>query len=402
MRVIGYPNQDHRHTEVPRILRWLAEPEVASPVSPTVAAEVATFPPAAAAFPGTLPPQPDAPYDPSFYIHRVEEEERALDRLASPGTPVVLWGPWLSGKSTLLRHLLDSVRREDHAAGKQSLVLEVNLLDMLPRPATADGLLEQFARNLSREAHVADEAFEKLARGRQGWSDKLIELLEDHILPAAQGRVLLVVDKADAVWGLHDVQGSFYGALRRCKERASRPAWSSLRFVLLLSTTPSLVFEDPDHIDSPLGNLTEVIELLELVPDEIVTLAWMHGLDWDRGIVDRHVYPLVGGHPYLNRALMYRARRRGDAVNVLVNDAEVLERIYGNHLGELGRLVERDPRLREALEAILDNPRAALDEDRYQRLRRAGLVIAAANGEHRIRYRLYESYLRRRWKRLAR
>ncbi|MEO5728932.1 MAG: AAA-like domain-containing protein, partial [Byssovorax sp.] len=285
------------------------------------------------------------------------------------------------------------------AAGKQSLVLEVNLLDMLPRPATADGLLEQFARNLSREARVADEAFEKLARGRQGWSDKLIELLEDHILPAAQGRVVLVVEKADAVWGLHDVQGSFYGALRRCKERASRPAWSSLRFVLLLSTTPSLVFEDPDHIDSPLANLTEVIELLELVPDEIVALARMHGLDWDRGIVERHVYPLVGGHPYLNRALMYRARRRGDAVHVLVNDAEALERLYVYHLGELGRLVECDPRLREALEAILDNPRAALDEDRYQRLRRAGLVIRTTNGEHRIRYRLYESYLRRRWKR---
>jgi hypothetical protein len=86
---------------------------------------------------------------------------------------------------------------------------------------------------------------------------------------------------------------------------------------------------------------------------------------------------------------------------VLVNDAAALDELFGTLLGSLGGLTKRDPRLREALEAILDNSRVPLDEDCYQRLCRAGLVSPTVNGECRIRYRLYETYLRRRWNRPA-
>jgi hypothetical protein len=416
VRVIGYRNEDGRHAEVLRVLRWLGEPDSAPPVVPEPRSTATTTATATGVSRSTAmgpPPPPDAPYDRSFYIHRAEEEERALAKLAMPGTPVVLWGPWLSGKSTMLRYLLERVQEADAEAGKQSLFLEADLLDLLRplrKPATSDGLLERFARNLRKEARVDESRFEKLAKSRQGWSDKLIELMEDHVLPAARGRVVLVVDKADAVWGLGKVQGAFYGALRHWKERANRPAWSNLRLILLLSTTPSLVFEDPDHADSPFANLTnDVIELLDLAHDQVVELARMHGLDWGRGVIDRHVYPLLGGQPYLLRALMHRAwlrthrgsapiEGRGDALDALVGDPEALDRLFGDHLGELGRLLERDAGLQRAVRRVLDDPRAPLDEDHFQRLQRAGLVTRGVAGEHRIRCELYERSLRRRWK----
>ncbi|MFS8066940.1 MAG: AAA-like domain-containing protein [Byssovorax sp.] len=400
VRVIGYPNPDHRHTEVPRILRWLAEPEVASPGPPGVDAGVMAFRTGSPVLAQALPPSPDAPYDGSFYIHRGDEEARALAKLATPGTPIVISGPWLSGKSTLLAYLLEKIREQQTANDKASIVINADLENLLPEPATADGLLESFGRHLLAETGAEDAVFERLARGRQGWSDKLVELMEKHVLPACEGRLVLVIQNADAVWGLGKVQGAFYRALRVWKERAYLQAWSSLRFILLLSTTPSLVFEDPEHANSPFANLTtDVIELGDLAPAQLVELARMHGLDWSQEAIDRHVFPLVGGHPHLNRALMYRARMLGGGLEALVGDSTALEALFSTHLAALGGLMKKDGALQEALVAILDNPRASLDEDHYQRLRRAGLVAPTRDGEHRIRYRLYESYLRRRWKR---
>jgi AAA domain-containing protein/SIR2-like protein len=402
VRILEYSAPNGNQAEVPRILRWLASKNEGTSVESFVTATGAeNVAPRAHVRPMLLAgaPPPDAPYNRDFYIHRLEEEERAIAKLTTPGIPVVLCGPWLSGKSTMLCYLLEQVREEDERGGKKSLVLHTDLRDLLSRTATPDELLERFARNLSNEARLEPARFESLSKGRQGWSDKLIELMEDHILPKARGRTVLVVEKADAVWGLGDVQGAFYGALRRCKERASRPAWSSLRFILLLSTTPSLVFEDPAHADSPFSNLTaDAIHLEDLTPDSVVDLARMHGLTWDRAAIDRWVYPLVGGHPYLLRALMSRARHRSASLDDLANDVEALEALFESHLSALGQLLDLDPKLLEAAMCILDTPLLALDEDLYQRLRRAGLASRSANGEHKIRYKLYESYFRRRWK----
>ncbi|MEP7125981.1 MAG: AAA-like domain-containing protein [Byssovorax sp.] len=350
-----------------------------------------------------MPPSPDAPYDGSFYIHRGDEEARALAKLATPGTPIVISGPWLSGKTTLLAYLLEKIREQDTVEKKTSLVLEADLENLLPDPATPDGLLESFGRHLLAETGADDAVFERLAKGRQGWSDKLVELMEKHVLPACEGRLVLVIQNADAVWGLGKVQGAFYRALRVWKERAHRPAWSSLRFILLLSTTPSLVFEDPEHANSPFANLTtDIIELGDFAPAQLVDLGRMHGLDWAEEAINRHVFPLVGGHPHLSRALMYRARMLGGSLEALVSDAAAIEALFSTHLAALGGLMKRDRALQDALVAILDNPSASLDEDHYQRLRRAGLVAPTTDGGCRIRYRLYEAYLRRRWRRPAR
>jgi hypothetical protein len=350
-----------------------------------------------------LPPPPDAPYDPRFYIHRPEEEKRALSKLAVAGSPVVLWAPERFGKSTMLRYLIERVEEEDAKLGKDALVIEADLGALLqeePRP-TADVFLERFAHHLLREVRAGEDAFDTIARDRAGWADKLRFLMEDHVLRRANGRLVLVLDKADALWGEPTVQGAFYAALRVWKERAraGKRGWPSLRLVLLLSTTPALVFEDPEHRDSPFYNLTaDVIELRDLSPEQIADLARMHGLAWGRDAIEREVLPLLGGHPYLLRVLMVEARIGGAGLSALVSSEETLLRLYDTHLNALGQLVDQDPALRKALQGLLDDPQADVDEDRFQRLRRAGLAARTAKGIE-VPYRLYERYLRRRWRR---
>lgn len=284
VRLIGYPNADRRHGEVPGILRWLAEPERASTVRPSVDPGVLPLSEESPRSAPSLPPSPDEPYDPNFYIHRPEEEKRAFAKLAKAGTPVVLWGPKLSGKSTLLRYLVESKKRHDARDGTPSLFLEVDLSELLLQLGTnptPDGLLERFARSLRTEARIDDDSFDKIAARRHSWSDKLIELMEDHVLKAA-ACVVLVVKRADAAWGRNDIQAAFYGALRKWKERAHQLEWKRLRFVLLLSKTPALVFEDSEGFGSPFSNIAiDVIELSDLTllwEAQIYVLSWLRSL----------------------------------------------------------------------------------------------------------------------------
>jgi hypothetical protein len=101
--VTSWPNRDEAWAEVAHGLRDMIG-ELAGGALPT--------PPPSASF---LPP-PDAPYDQRFYVHRAEEEKRALAKLATPGAPVVIWGPWLSGKSWMLGYLLERIQEADKTA----------------------------------------------------------------------------------------------------------------------------------------------------------------------------------------------------------------------------------------------------------------------------------------------
>jgi hypothetical protein len=225
--------------------------------------------------------------------------------------------------------------------------------------------------------------------------------MEDHVLPAARGRLVLVLDKADALWGEAEVQGRFYKALRTWKERGQerkkQALWSPLRLVLLISTTPALVFDDPKHGDSPFYNLTaEWIELRELTSDQTVELAAMHGVTWDRALVERTVHPEVGGHPYLLRVLLGALRLDGAPLASVLGGDGLLD-LAEIHLAPLARLVEQDGTIAQALRGLLGlGPAVPLDDDRFQRLRRAGLVVRT-EGKMAFRSRLYERYLRRRW-----
>src|SRR5262249_7882780 len=58
-----------------------------------------------------FPGPPGGPYEQSEYVHRLLEESAALTGLEKTGQPVILWGPDRFGKTTLVRYLLEHVRR---------------------------------------------------------------------------------------------------------------------------------------------------------------------------------------------------------------------------------------------------------------------------------------------------
>jgi hypothetical protein len=337
---------------------------------------------------GGAPPPPPPPAPTAVYVHRHAEEKAALALLDEPGKPVVLWGPDRFGKTTLLRYLLGSVR---DAGGAQTRIVEVDLGVRLPDPPTLDGLLQNLAADLVHQLGGDEAWLDELEQKRRlGWDQRLEMLLHDRLLPAAPGRLVLAIDNADAVWE-QPFAPRFYRLLRSFCEKTQDP-WPRLRLALLLSSTPSLVFHD-----SPLTNLSTPIALGDLGTDQIVEMARLHELTWDGPAVEEHVRPLLGGHPYLLHRFMDHAHRAGAPLAALATDINAVEDLFTEELAALGRDMRKDPHLRDAMARLLADPHADLREGIVLRLRRAGLVERARDGGYRIRYGLYDSYLRRRW-----
>jgi hypothetical protein len=357
LRVITYED----HADVPAILEWIAGG-------------------------ATLPPGP-APAK-SLYVHRRAEEKAALALLDAPGKPVVVWGPDRFGKTTLLRYLLGRVRDAD---GGQTRIVEVDLRVRLSDPPTFDGLLQNLAADLVHQLRGEEAWLDGLeSKKRLGWDLRLEFLLHDRILPAAPGRLVLAIDNADAVWE-QPFAPRFYRLLRSFCEKTQDP-WPRLRLALLLSSTPSLVFHD-----SPLTNLTTPIALGDFGTDHIVEMARLHELTWDSPAIEQHLRPLLGGHPYLLHRFMERAHLTGAPLETLVNDSIALEELFEEELAGMAVRLDRDPLLSDAVARLLFDPHAEPAAPLLLRLRRAGLVDRAADGGYRIRYGLYDTYLRHRW-----
>jgi DNA-binding winged helix-turn-helix (wHTH) protein len=334
---------------------------------------------APAAAPLALQP-PRAAYDPRWYVARRAEEQRARDYLAMPGLPAVLLAPERFGKTWLLRHLLAQARREP---GTRVVALSLDLFD---REALAS--LTAFLRELSLQLCAAlgvaeDEVAKAFARSPNPKAN-MNWLLERALLPD-QGRLLIALDRADALWGL-PVQDEFFGLLRAWAENgAAEERWPALRLLLAVSTTPALLIRDPSQ--SPF-NLTEPIRLLDLDGAQVSELAARHRVELSAGDA-RDLSALVGGHPYLVRLALYARAQTGRPLAELIAPGGV----YDEYLSRLKTRLLRQPGLLEALSALALGGRD-VSQDAAQRLLGAGLVAPDGAAGFKLRYALYERLAR--------
>jgi hypothetical protein len=116
----------------------------------------------------------------------------------------------------------------------------------------------------------------------------------------------------------------------------------------------------------------------------------------------------VGGHPWLLRVVVQRWKALKTAgapevseerlEDVIAEEEAGLGKLAG-HLLELGERLRQDAALVDAVCRVLDDPKAAvLSPHLFERLRRAGVVQAAKGGGYRVRFPLYDAYLRGRWR----
>lgn len=337
------------------------------------------------------PQPPGAPYDPAWYVERREQEHAALAYLASPGTPVVLWGPQRFGKTTLSKHLLQVVRRQH--PGCRVAELDLQGFSAETR-GTLEGLLRGMAmRILEQLKHPMDWLDSAWSRpndckGRLSW------LLEQQILREQEAPLILSIDNADCLMGCHFL-ADFFGLLRAWAEAGGSRGWAQLRILLVVSTTPSVLATD--YHQSPF-NLTSPIHLDDFSSTQAGELCRLYGLSWAETDLAR-LMTWVGGHPYLLRLAMYHAALKHASVDEIVRlepgegAGSTARWIFEDYLRDLRRRLSRRPELLQALSTLVHNQGARIERTLIYDLQRTGLVAQVGAAAYQLRGRIYEQLI---------
>ncbi len=344
----------------------------------------AAVPAAAARVVARQPQPPGAAYDPAWYISRPAEERAACDYLDTPGAPAVLWGPELFGKTTLLRYLLSQQPRLE--ASCRTVALDLAVLDRSAKE-TLNSLLYELAVRLVEAvdgpADWVQSAWERPGDPKR----KLSALLGRKVLPEQPGRLVLALDRVDAVWGM-PYQDDFFSLLRAWAEDAYNEPWSKLRLLLSLSTTPAQLCASVSQ--SPF-NLTPPIYLTDFSPEQAAELMRRYRLPW-RDSELAALMTLIGGHPYLLRLAMYKSAT-GTQIGRLLDGAMRTGGLFEPQLNRYRSWLRQHPQLLAAAQRLHKDPRCQLAMDEEHRLHSIGLVRQDDTGAYRLRCRLYERLL---------
>jgi serine/threonine protein kinase len=327
--------------------------------------------------PGAPDPQPPgAAYDARWYVRREREEREALNALAFPGKPAVLWGPSRFGKTWLLDHCLERVRERD---GFDTVLIHTRLFNR----ESLDSLLLGLASRIAEERDEKLDTVETIWRRPGTATTKLTRLLERHVLPGVRRGLVLAIDGVDEVWQ-SPFQDDFCALLRAWAESYHEP-WPRLRLMLAVSTTPALLVSDPNR--SPF-NLSVPIVISDLTAAQVEELAKRHKLPWAAPEIER-VMQLVGGHPHLVRLLMHRAALHSIPLPELLDTSLGARWVLHDDVLRMRRWLTLRGLMGIAARVAEDSG-VALDPTEYERATRAGVVLEEAQGRLRLRNRLYE------------
>ncbi|MGB6015682.1 MAG: AAA-like domain-containing protein [Nodosilinea sp.] len=199
------------------------------------------------------------------------------------------------GKSSLMVATAERLQAEE---GVQTAIVDLQRLGA--QTTTADkwyfGLLTELARKLRLLPELMTW-WE--AHGALGEAQRLVQFLEDVVLPQVPERLVVFIDEIDSTLSL-GFTDDFFIALRSCfTARAENADFERLSFVLLGVATPSELIADQKRTPFNIGSL---VELKDFALPEALPLAAGFGLPTaEAQQVLGWILKWTEGHPYLTQ-----------------------------------------------------------------------------------------------------
>lgn len=340
-------------------------------------------------------PATDSGYDPLWYVHREGLEKTALNYLSVPGSPIVLVAPEHFGKTVLLDHLLDRVRRSDEGRGQSSDVLRLDL-----RQSTAaeratfaaligwviDRMTEQLAGQIPPSNPGTGRRAAKVPISPQL---RLRTFLKEYLQSSPRERAIIVLDAPDLVEE-RSCAAEFYALLRSLAVDRS-PPYTKLRWLLSLSVDPASL--DGPQFSQFFGlSQPQVLEPFDRTQTLELAEAFGTPIAEQEPALDA-LRLLVGGQPRMLRWALYAARQSEMTLQALLEQArsdpqggvfaQPLRRLYF-YLREQGLI--------QVLCGVLKNPRFDLTPQQYASLYRKGLILMTAAGHYQVSSPLFRQY----------
>lgn len=331
---------------------------------------------------------PDGPVrlDSPFYLARPPIEGLCFDAIAQPGALIRIKAPRQMGKTSLLSRALQQATQ----LGYRTVNLNLQLANQRTF-ATVDTFLQWVCATLGLELGRLDSLNDCWQLSPVIGSNQCCKLyLEQQLLAGPAPPLTIGIDNLDRVFEFPEIAEDFLGLLRSLHEEAKRrPIWQKLGLVIAHATEVYL----PLDINKSPFNVGLPIELPEFTAHQIETMAHQHRLDWSATLTQQ-LMALVGGHPHLIRLALYHSARDRRSVAELLQTAGTESGIYREHLQRHEWHLSQSPELSAAIQLLLKADRPIrLDTAVAYRLQGMGLIHLTGR-EFRIRYPLYEQYLR--------
>ncbi|MEG4172579.1 MULTISPECIES: AAA-like domain-containing protein [unclassified Microcoleus] len=239
---------------------------------------------------GNLPP--DSP----TYVER-EADEKLYKELKSGKFCYVL-GPRQTGKSSLKVRTMKRLRTEGFVC------IDIDLSG-IGKDITIDQWYAGVIARLAKGVNLPDfnvTTWCNLYR-EQSAVDRLSKFIEDKLVPHSQ-KIVIFVDEIDCVLSdsLKGKLDDFFALIRSChNERASKPEYAHINFVLLGVATPSDLIADPKITPFNIGTAIELngFYLEEAEP----LLQGLEGKVSNPHAVLQAVLDWTGGQPFLTQKI---------------------------------------------------------------------------------------------------
>ncbi|MBN1993916.1 MAG: AAA-like domain-containing protein [Anaerolineae bacterium] len=315
-----------------------------------------------------------------LYIER-EADKHLKREIVKWGATITIRAPRQTGKISLLMRGI----REARQSGAKVISLDFQGFghDQL---VSCDVFLREFAETMCHELRLDPADLEKAWRGSLGAQNKLTYFMEDYILPAFEGPIILAMDEADCLLQTNFYR-DFFGLVRSWhNRRAKYETWEKLNIVLVISTEPYLLIEDVNQ--SPF-NVGLKLELADFNESQMQDLNQRHGLPVAEENFGQFM-TLLHGHPYLTRKAFYTLLTERLTWADLIPKAATDNGPFGDHLRRHYWGLRDKPELRAALKQIIRD-QCCPDEMSLFRLVKAGLIKGSGDA-YTCRCDLYRQY----------
>jgi transcriptional regulator with XRE-family HTH domain len=286
-----------------------------------------------------------------FYIYRPQAENLLKREILQPGALIRIRAPRQFGKTSLVAQGL--AHAEEH--GYRRAIVSVQMADSSIYQSL-DNFLQWLCATIARSLglpHRLDELWQPIF----GSSYSCNEYFETYLLPAEDSPLLLVIDEVNEVFNYPKIAHDFFGLLRAWYERSrhsnqNSEIWQKLRLTILYSTDVFL----PINIHQSPFNVGLLIKLSPFTVEQVQELAIRYGLTYSRNLSQKLV-TLLGGNPYLTQLALFHLSQENVTIDKLYTKIITPDSIFESHLRQQLTYLERYPELKNAIRAIVREPK---------------------------------------------
>lgn len=316
-----------------------------------------------------------------FYIERPPVEFQCYRAVLQPGSLLRIKATAQMGKTSLLNRILYYAQQQ----GYHTVSLNLKLVDNKTLQ-DLDRFLQWLCVCITRKLNLPlklTEYWNEILGSKTSCKD----YFEQYLLPQLNHPLVLAFDDVDAIFPYPEMTTDFLVLLRSWHEEAKyNRVWQNLNLVLSYFPETDLLI----NFNLSLFNVGIPIELPEFNEEQVITLAYRHGLDWNTAQIQQ-LMDLVGGHPHLVRIGLYHIAYYQMPLEKLLYLAPTNTGPYSDYLRRYLSTLIQQPKLVATLQAVLNATTIPFVCKELFQLNQMGL-IRFQNNQVTIPYKLYLQY----------